>query len=396
MTHLTRARLLMASAAFASFAAPAWALDGQDLLAKINAAYAAGGQIKAQSIDVSGDDVTLTGVTFSPKGVDDKGIKLDKLTLEGVTEDDDGGYSIDTVTFPEINRKEDKATIKVSDLYLSGVHVPGDPNSGDINALALYEEAHAGPATVTVDGKTVFSMEEAQGTLDVADDEQSMSFNGGMTGIKGDLSIVKDPKARDALSKLGIVTLDGDISVKGSWELPTGTIKVDEYALDFANIGKLDLGFTLSGYTLDLVKQLQETARTMQSDPKNPQAQQASGLAMLGLMQQMSFVNAKISFDDDGITKRGLDYAGEQQGTSGTQIAQMVKAMAPILLAQWKLGALQNELSAAINTYVDDPKNLVITAAPESPVPFPMIMGAGMGAPETLPQVLGVSVKANQ
>jgi hypothetical protein len=28
-------------------------------------------------------------------------------------------------------------------------------------------------------------------------------------------------------------------------------------------------------------------------------------------------------------------------------------------------------------------------------VPFPMIMGAAMGAPNTLPQVLGVKVSAN-
>ncbi len=37
-------------------------------------------------------------------------------------------------------------------------------------------------------------------------------------------------------------------------------------------------------------------------------------------------------------------------------MAQMVKGMVPILLAQAKLGALQNEVSAAVNAYVDDPK----------------------------------------
>ena len=38
---------------------------------------------------------------------------------------------------------------------------------------------------------------------------------------------------------------------------------------------------------------------------------------------------------------------------------------------------------------------LKITAEPKDPVPFPMIMGAAMGAPQTIPQVLGVTITAN-
>jgi hypothetical protein len=53
-------------------------------------------------------------------------------------------------------------------------------------------------------------------------------------------------------------------------------------------------------------------------------------------------------------------------------------------------------VSAAINAYIDNPKNLSITAEPEKPVPFPMIMGAAMGAPNTLPKMLGVTVTANE
>ena len=57
---------------------------------------------------------------------------------------------------------------------------------------------------------------------------------------------------------------------------------------------------------------------------------------------------------------------------------------------------LQNQISAAVNTYLDDPKSLKISAEPTEPVPFPMIMGAAMGAPQTIPQVLGVTVTANE
>ncbi len=397
MTFSRTSRLLLAGAAFATLSGPAWALDGQDLLKKINAAYAAGsGAISAESVEVNGSAVTLKGSKFTTTGPQEKSIPLGDLTLKGVSEEDGGAYYIERIDFPAVDFTEEKTRISVKDLYLAGVHVPGSTDGNDLKSMMLYDEAHSGPIDVSVDGKPVFTMAEASATTTVGDDEKSLSFEGGVSGLKADLSVVEDAKSKETIDALNLQNLEGDVSFSGSWELESGTIDIEEYSFDFANIGRLNLAFSLSGYTMDLVKQLQETARTMQGQENNEQAQQAAGLAMLGLMQQMSFVSAEISFEDDGITKRGLDFAGKEQGTTGDQMAQMVKAMVPMMLAQAKLGALQNEVSTAVNTYLDDPQNLTISAAPEKPVPFPMIMGAGMGAPETIPQLLGVSVSANE
>ncbi|MCJ7994741.1 hypothetical protein J5N58_11290 [Rhizobium cremeum] len=397
MTFSRTSRLLLAGAAFATLSGPAWALDGQDLLKKINAAYAAGsGAISAESVEVNGSAVTLKGSKFTTTGPQEKSVPLGDLTLKGVSEEDGGAYYIERIDFPAVDFTEEKTRISVKDLYLAGVHVPGSTDGNDLKSMMLYDEAHSGPIDVSVDGKPVFTMAEASATTTVGDDEKSLSFEGGVSGLKADLSVVEDAKSKETIDALNLQNLEGDVSFSGSWELESGTIDIEEYSFDFANIGRLNLAFSLSGYTMDLVKQLQETARTMQGQENNEQAQQAAGLAMLGLMQQMSFVSAEISFEDDGITKRGLDFAGKEQGTTGDQMAQMVKAMVPMMLAQAKLGALQNEVSTAVNTYLDDPQNLTISAAPEKPVPFPMIMGAGMGAPETIPQLLGVSVSANE
>lgn len=397
MTFFRTSRLLLAGAAFATLSSPAWALDGQDLLKKINAAYAAGsGAISAESVEVNGSAVTLKGSKFTTTGPQEKSIPLGDLTLKGVSEEDGGAYFIERIDFPAVDFTEEKTSISVKDLYLAGVHVPGSTEGKDFKSMMLYDEAHSGAIDVSVDGKPVFTMAEASATMTLGEDEKSLAFEGGVSSVKADLSTVEDAKSKETLDALNLNTLEGDISFSGNWELDTGTIDVEEYSFDFANVGRLNLAFSLSGYTMDLVKQLQETARTMQDQQNNEQAQQAAGLAMLGLMQQMSFNSAEISFEDDGITKRGLEFAGKEQGTTGEQMAQMVKAMLPMMLAQAKLGALQNEISNAVNTYIDDPQNLTISAAPEKPVPFPMIMGAGMGAPETIPQLLGVSVSANE
>jgi hypothetical protein len=398
MIRAQKLTALLAGTAFVMIGSQAYALDGQDLLDKINAAaYGAGnGLIAAKSIEVDDDDVTLKGVTFTPPGPDAKTAELGDITLQDVSEEDGGAYHIGLIEFPDIDVTEDKTNAKVSELYLSGIWVPGDVTTGDINSLLLYEEAHSGPISVSVDGKEVFSMAEAKSIMEVSDDEDTISFVGEVTGIKADLSTVEDAKSKEALDALNLHSLDGKVTMSGSWEISSGTIDIEEYAFEFANIGTLNLAFSLSGYTMDLIKQMQETTREMQAQPNNEQAEQAAGLAMLGLAQQMSFNSAEISFDDDGITKRGLDFAGKQQGTSGKEMGDMVKAMVPMLLAQFKLADLQNTVSAAVNTYIDDPQNLTISLAPEKPVPFPMIVGAGMGAPETLPKLLGLTVTANE
>jgi hypothetical protein len=121
----------------------------------------------------------------------------------------------------------------------------------------------------------------------------------------------------------------------------------------------------------------------------------AQGLAMLGLMQQLTFHGAKIRLDDDSLTGRVLDYFAEQQGMKAEDIANQAKAIIPFLTAQLNNPELSGQITAALNAFLDDPQSLEIKAAPAAPVPFALIAAGGMTAPLELPKTLGVSVSAN-
>lgn len=389
--------LLFTSAAIAILPHAAFALDGQDLLKKINAAYAPSGVvINASGVDVNGDTVVLKDANFTPEDSKDKTpVPVGNVTLTGVAAMDDGSYEIDRVDFQPINITSEKSAITATDLYLSGVTVPGKTGTNDLSSMLFYEKAHSGPIAIKEGGKDLVSISEIEATSAIEDDGASLSFDAAVNGLKLDLSSVEDPNSKETIDALGLSNLDGKMTMKGSWELQSGTIDVEEYALDFKNVGKLDISFSLSGYTMDLMKQLQEAAAASKVNSADPQAQQAAGIATLGLLQQMSFLSADIRFEDAGLTARALEYAGKKQSVSAKDMGQMVKAMTPLMLAQAKLGALQNSVSSAVNAYIDNPKSFTITAEPENPVPFPMIIGAAMGAPETLPKVLGVTVTSN-
>jgi len=396
MMRTSHFRTLLAGAALASLASPAFALDGADLLAKLNATYATSGvSISSSNIAADGSTVTLEGAELKATG-NETPIKLGTVTMAGVEEDGDGGYKIETVSFEDVNVTEDETTVTAKDIALNGVSVPGKVVPGTLESLLMYESATAGPVSVTAKGKEVFSMSGAEANINRMDGDAGLEFDATLSDLKADLTGVEDAKTKDALDKLGIHSLDGKVSMSGSWELASGKLAVDEYAFDFKDVGRLNITLAFSGYTLDFLKNLQEAMKTAEANANKEEANAAMGMAMMGLVQQLTFNSASISFDDASITKKLLDYAGSEQGVTGDQMAQSLKGLVPIMIAQLNMPDLQNQISAAVNTYLDDPKSLKISAEPKEPVPFPMIMGAAMGAPQTIPQVLGVTVTANE
>jgi hypothetical protein len=323
-------------------------------------------------------------------------VPLGDVTFDDVEETDDGGYYAGSVTFNDVDMSKKDAHITATDLSIDGLTIPGKPSMGSIDGMLLYEAAHAGPVMVEVEGKKVFSIASSDVNINIADDNSQIGFDMGIKDMAADLSGVKDPKSKDAIEKLNLQNVSGQLTVKGDWEATTGKLDLTEYSLDVKDVGKLQLALSLSGYTYAFMEALQQTQKAAQANPDKESANAAMGMAMMGLLQQLTFNSASIRFDDASITKRVLDYVGAQQGVTGEQLAQSLKGMVPILVAQMKMPDLQNQISTAVSAFLDSPKNLEIKAAPASPVAVPMIMGAAMGAPQTLPQVLGVNVTANQ
>lgn len=395
MMRTSHFRTLLAGAALASLASPAFALDGADLLAKLNATYATSGvTISSSNIAVDGSTVTLEGTELKATGAEAP-IKLGTVTMEGVEEDGDGGYTVETVGFQDVNVTEAESTVTAKDIAINGVSIPGTVTPGTLESLVMYESATTGPVNVSAKGKEVFSMSGMEANITRMDGDAGLEFDATLSDLKADLTTVEDPKAKDTLAKLGMTSLEGKVAMSGSWELASGKLAVDEYSFDFKDVGRLNLALEFSGYTLDFLKGIQEAIKASESNPNKEEANAALGMSMMGLVQQLTFNSASITFEDASITKKLLDFAGSEQGVTGDQMAQSLKGLIPVMIAQLNMPDLQNQISAAANTFLDDPKSLTISAQPKEPVPFPMIMGAAMGAPQTIPQVLGVTVTAN-
>ncbi|MGO7259056.1 hypothetical protein ACCT32_36545, partial [Rhizobium brockwellii] len=82
-----------------------------------------------------------------------------------------------------------------------------------------YETAHTGPLKVVKDGAEMFSLLQSDVNLTLREDESGFDFDGAFKSMKADLSKAEDPQSKDAIEKLALQHIQGDITMKGAWEL---------------------------------------------------------------------------------------------------------------------------------------------------------------------------------
>jgi len=393
----TPKRLLAASimvTALSCTANPALALDADDFATKVASVAGQGGATMSFSaVEPDGDTIVLKSVRLQAPG--DPAFELGDITFTGVEEEDDGGYFVDQTVFADIDVLNEGIRLTVSDIELTGLTVPAESGYDTLEKIIFYESFSTGRVAIEKDGKETFSMAGMTQEVDRAEDGSKVGVTMDGKDMAIDLSEIKDPKARAALSELGYTTVTGDFKADGVWEVEPGVLNLREYSLDLDDVGRLAMSLEISGYTLEFIKGLQEAQAASAANPDRKAAQQAMGFAMMGMLQQLSFNSASIQFQDDSLTGKALDYAGKQQGVSGEQMGQSLKFMLPMMLGQLGIPALQQQISAAASAFLDNPQTLTITARPANPVEVPMIMGAGMGDPKSLVDLLNVQVTAN-
>jgi hypothetical protein len=390
-------RLIATAAVLAMVPTASFAFEANAVAARLQALYSAqGGEISWTGIDDTGTTIVLQGTTIGGAGME-KPFPLGDVTLEGVADDEEGGYLVEAVRIPDIDQTNpENARIQVGGIALFNLELPAEGASGPFGNMMLYTSMEAANLSVTAEGTEIVTMSGIGVDIDLPDDGTSMSFEGGVDAFSMDLGkmMAEKPEQQAVLTQLGYDKVTGDIGMAGDWNAADGRINVSEMSYTVNDAGSFDINVDLSGYTMDFIKALQANSKNMQGADENKKA--AAGMAMMGLMQQLTFNGATIRFDDDSLTGKALKFIADQQGVSPGDVANMAKGSLPFALAQLQNPEFAQQVTAAVSAYLDDPKSLQITAKPSAPIPFAMLMATGMSAPQTLPQQLGVTVTANQ
>jgi len=391
----TARNLVAASALSLLMAGSAFAFEGNAVAERLKELYGAqGGQLNYQNVETSGSTVVLKGTSVRAPGTQaqEKSIELGDITLNNVSDASDGGYDIGRADVPDMTFPFEGTSIAIKGMAMENLHLAPKGSSDPLASILYYQKAEINQITVSQADNTIATLQDVVATISPFKQGSPIDYTWNVGKIAIDLSKAPPSKGKETLAALGYETINGHIDSRGSWSVPDGRFKLDQFDLVMDQGGTLGMTFDLGGYTLDFLKGLQQ-AQAMLAD--NPDSD-AAGLAMLGLMQQLTVNGASIRFDDASLTNKLLDYFANQQGSDRATLTNQVKAVLPLFAGQLRNAAFAAQVSQAVSTYLDNPKSLEIRATPPAPVPVAVLMATGSSQPEKLPDVLNVTVTANK
>lgn len=337
-----------------------------------------------------GEAVTsLIDVKVTSEG---KQFPVPQIDLVDVTEED-GGWHIGSVQVPSMTYTEDETEVWLSDVSVDGLVLPPAGQDENAEATPTYDSASLGEVQVRVKGKDAFTMNDFHIEVTPPEDNGPVEFSGAAEAFHISLDGVEDAESRAAIQKMGYQQLDGYLEIEGSWDKTAGDLSLGTFDINVKDAGTFGISLDLGGYTPELMASLR---KLQAQNAANPDDKSATGIALLGLMQQLTFQSARIEFTDDSLTGRALDFVASQQGSKPADVANQAKALVPFAMMQLNNPELTQMVTQAVSAFLDNPKNFAIVAQPPAPVPFAMIAAGAMGAPQTLPQQLGVKVLANE
>lgn len=393
LTSRTLRRLQVAGLLLALMPSSSFALEAEAVAERLKKAFASQNlEIAWTSARADGDSVTLEGVTAGMKGAGEK-LPVGQVVLEDITEEN-GGYVVGRVGLPTLTSVEDEVTLEATGIEIAGLELPEALDSGDQPEIVRYDSARVERMSFTTADTEVFVINEMTVEVQPSGDNEPIAFTGGAESLSADLTKVLDARGKAVMDALGYTTFEGSMELAGSWSPVDGRSSMEQFDLTIDNAGTLGMSMEMSGYTPQFIKAMQD----LQAQAAQPgsEAEAAQGMAMLGLMQQLTFVSAEISFEDDSFTSKVLDFLAKQQGVKPEDIANQAKAMLPFVLAQLKSPEFSAKVAEAVSAYLDNPQNITISAQPAAPVPAAMIAAGAMTAPESLIGSLNVTVTANE
>ena len=182
---------------------------------------------------------------------------------------------------------------------------------------------------------------------------------------------------RSTLQALGMDRVSGAMDFSWRWNGETGDAAITTSS-DLIDLMTNDFGLSVGGPTL---AQWDAMAR--------------SDTPLAAAAQDISLHGFKVGLGDRGILDRAFAFLAEQQGggATGPEMRQSIAAMARLSGAQGasanpRIGAYAN----AVADFIAGGGRIDIVAAPAAPVGVMALQSAGQAAPETLPDLLNLTM----
>ena len=323
-------------------------------------------------------------------------LSIGSIALENIAAEADGLIVVGSATFSdtkmEFTGPDNKSFViqvpksGAEDWYVA---VPGDnptPMQAFRSTMAIAKRMTSGEITITAEGQTLTAkgIETAwSGDPVTGAGKTTMSFNDIIVPESAIAMI--DPTGQ--LKALGYsdITLnasgEGEFTVAGDSFGMSGTVGLS---------GKDMAGFTFSYGASDVPIAVMTEMQAAQKSGRPPDFNR-----LMPQLMNVSLSGLTIRFEDASITKKVLPLIARMQGMDEAAMVANAGAMMQLSLMQLRNQAFTDQVVAAVNAFLKDPKSFTVSFSPAAPVKVQELMMLDPANPGAAVDVLGISVTAN-
>ncbi|WP_150526643.1 hypothetical protein [Roseibium sediminis] len=386
-TFLTTTALLLSTTLASLGSAQAFEPTGNDVAdAFLNLLEAEQGKVESYGeVTESGSTVSITSIKLIDPADDTLNVSIDSTDLVGGKKLESGRLQLDSLALKKLSMTSDRdGSMSIEDFKVTDLVLPTAAE------LANGPAGAANPSYRTLDISTINIVTEENENVQIArieteigdmvdDLPTSMQFS--ISDVTLDASTISD---EDAVSfqEMGYEKITLNVTGAGKWSPDSELAELTDLTINGADMGTLKLNMSFGGVSREVIEKLDDMG-------ENPQ------MAM-SLTQNVSLIGVTIDVIDGSLTNRILEQEASKSGVDkSAYVEQQVQGL-NLLLGALNNKEFQDKVSTAVSSFLNDPQSLQVVAAPANPVPFAQIMGTVMLAPQGLPKILGLDVKANQ
>ena len=352
------------------------------------------------SVETASDGtVTITNLTAAiPAQGTGPAVKLSigEIELEEISDEGDGLYEIGGAVFSgmkmEISGADgmgftfDMPESTIEDWYVKDAGANPTPQALMRSAMNVARKMSSGKITVAAMGQTITS-DGFQSTWegDPATGAGTFATTLSNLAIPESAMALIDPSG--TMKQLGYASIAFDIAGGGRMDLKGDNLGFDfNFALTGKEMGSVKFTVSASDIPVAVYGELQKA----QTSGKEPDF-----TALMPQIQGITFNGFSLRFEDGSITKKLLPVAAAMQGMDEAAMVANAGAMLQLGLSQLKNQAFTDQVVAAVNAYLKDPKSLTVEVKPASPLKVMDLTALNPADPGAAIDKLGVTVRAN-
>lgn len=347
----------------------------------------------------SDGNVIIKKLSFAPATAPEATVTLTigEIQLNDVSDDDDGMYTVGEAVIKDVKldgKSNDGQTFSVSmpqgtvqEWY---VFDPGDnPTPADAMraAMNVAKKMASGPITITAMGQAITS-DGYESTWDGDPATGAGKFDSKLSNLVIPEAMLAMADPSGTLKNLGYAGITLDMAGSGEYRVDAENMGVDmDLGVAAKDMGGIKFALNADKIPLAAYAELQKA----QTSGKEPDLN-----ALMPQLQNVTFGNMKIRFEDASITKKLLPMIAAMSGM-GDEAALVANAgaMAQVGLMQLNAPEFSAQAVAAINAFLKEPKSITVSLQPGAPITVQQLMTLNPNDPGAAIKLLGAAVSAN-